>query len=203
MPELYEPGAGTRPHSLVPPARLPCPQRNRPGQVANWLLPCRYLTWKIVRSRASRVRWWYQAERAWWRRRQAKPVRGGAGRGRMGEQAGGLGDGERDHAGVGGRRLVRPDRGGCPGVGAVAEQGGGDGADGQGGHDQHGVPGDRGVEPDLGLIQPEAALPGPEILFHRPAAARRRGSAGSATPAGRRERSSSRRPARRWPGGGG
>jgi hypothetical protein len=30
------------------------------------------------------------------------------------------------------------------------------------------VPGDRGVEPDLGLIQAEAALPGPELLFSRP-----------------------------------
>src|SRR5262245_50962321 len=49
----------------------------------------------------------------------------------MGEQPGGLGDGERDHSRVGGRGLVRPDRGGCPGVGAAAEQGGGGGADGQ------------------------------------------------------------------------
>ena len=63
------------------------------------------------------------------------------------------------------------DRGGCPGVGAAAEQGGGDGADGQGGHDQHGVPGDRVVEADLGLAEAEASLPGLEIFFSRPAAA--------------------------------
>ena len=33
------------------------------------------------------------------------------------------------------------------------------------GHDQHGVPGDRGVEPDLGLVQPEAVLPASEFSF--------------------------------------
>ena len=92
------------------------------------------------------------------------------GGGRMGEQPGGLGDGERDHSRVGGRWLVRPDRRGCPGVGAAAQQGGGDGADSQGGHHQHGVPGDRGVEPDLRLIEPEAALTRAEILFYWPAA---------------------------------
>jgi hypothetical protein len=59
---------------------------------------------------------------------------------------------------VGWRRLIWPYGFGCLGIGAVAEQRGGDRADGQGGHDQHGVPGDRGVEPDLGLIEPEAAL---------------------------------------------
>jgi hypothetical protein len=48
----------------------------------------------------------------------------------MGEQPGGFGDGERDHPGVGGRWLVRPDRGGWPDVGAAAEQGGGDDAAG-------------------------------------------------------------------------
>ena len=79
-----------------------------------------------------------------------------------------LRDGQRDHAGLGGRRLVGPDRGRCLGVGAVAEQGGGDGADGQGGHDQHGVAGDRGVEPDLALVQAEAALAELEIFFSRP-----------------------------------
>jgi hypothetical protein len=67
-------------------------------------------------------------------------------------------DGERDHPRVGGRRLDRECRGRCLGVGAAAEQGGGDGVDGQGAHDQHGVPGDRGVEPDLGLVEPEAVL---------------------------------------------
>ena len=94
-----------------------------------------------------------------------------AGRGRMGEQPGGLGDGERDHSRVGGRGLVRPDRAGCPGAGAAAEQGGGDGADGQGGHHQHGVPGDRVVQADLGLVEAEAALTGSEIFFNWPAAA--------------------------------
>jgi hypothetical protein len=57
----------------------------------------------------------------------------------------------------------------CLGTGAVPELGGRDGADGQGGHDQDGVPGDRGVEPDLGLIQAEEVLAGPELLFHGPA----------------------------------
>jgi CRP-like cAMP-binding protein len=33
------------------------------------------------------------------------------------------------------------------------------------------VPGDRGEQPDLGLVKPEAALPGSEIFFNRPAAA--------------------------------
>lgn len=44
--------------------------------------------------------------------------------------------------------------GGGPGVGAVYELGGGDGADGQGGYDQNGVPGDRGGEPDLDSSSP-------------------------------------------------
>jgi hypothetical protein len=82
----------------------------------------------------------------------------------VGEQPPGLGDGERDHAGVGGRGLVWECRGGWLGAGAAAELGGGDGADGQGGHDQHGVPGDGGVEADLGLIEPEAALRGRHTL---------------------------------------
>ena len=87
----------------------------------------------------------------------------------MREQAPGFGDGERDHAGVGGRWLVRVHRGGCGGAGTAAQQGGGDGADGQGGHDQHGVPGDRGVEADLGLVEPEAALAELEAFFYWPA----------------------------------
>jgi hypothetical protein len=98
-----------------------------------------------------------------------EPSGGGAGQGRMGEQPGGLGDGQRSHSRIGGQGLVWPDRGGCPCAGA-AEQGGCDGAYGQGGHDQHSVPGDRGMQPDLGLIEPEAAFPGSEILFNRPAA---------------------------------
>ena len=120
-------------------------------------------------SGASRVRWWYQRARAWWRRLQASQCAAWPGGARPGEQAGDLGDGQRDHARVGGGRLAGPDRRRCLGIGAVLEQGGGDGADGQGGHDQHGVPGDRGVEPDLGLIEAEAVLAGPESFFHRPA----------------------------------
>jgi hypothetical protein len=95
-------------------------------------------------------------------------VRGVAGRAGPGEQAGRLGDGQRDHARVSRGRLARLDRGWRLGIGAAPEQGGGDGADGQGGHDQHGVPGDRGVKPDLGLIQPEGVLAGPESLFSQP-----------------------------------
>ncbi len=93
---------------------------------------------------------------------------GGAGRGRMGEQPGSFGDGQRDHPRVGGRQLVRPARGGGPGVGAAAQEGGSDDADGQGSDGQHGVPGDRGEQPDLGLIEPEAAFPRSEIFFNRP-----------------------------------
>jgi hypothetical protein len=85
------------------------------------------------------------------------------------EQAPGFRDGERDHPELSGRGLVRERWGGCLGVGAASEQGGGDGADGQGGHDQHGVPGDRGVEADLGLVEPEAVLAEFEIFFGRPA----------------------------------
>ena len=95
---------------------------------------------------------------AWW-----------AGRvGEGGEQAGDLGDGQRDHARVGGRRLIWPGRGWRLGVGALPQRGGGDGADGQGRHDQHGVPGDRGVEPDLGLVEAEAVLAEAEFFFSQP-----------------------------------
>jgi hypothetical protein len=68
-------------------------------------------------------------------------------------------DGQRDHAGLGGRWLVGADRGWRLGIGAVGQQRGGDGADGQGGHDQHGVAGDGGVEPGLALIEAEASRP--------------------------------------------
>jgi hypothetical protein len=91
-------------------------------------------------------------------------VDGGAGRGGQGQQAGDLGGGQRDHAGVGGRGLAGPERGRRLGVGAVPELGGGDGADGQGGHDQDGVPGDGGVEADLGFIQAEEVLRGRHTL---------------------------------------
>ena len=70
---------------------------------------------------------------------------------------------------MGGRWLVRPGWRRGPGVGAAAEQGGGDGADGQGSHDQHGVPGDRGVEADLGLVEAEAVLAELEALLRGPA----------------------------------
>lgn len=62
------------------------------------------------------------------------PVLGVAGRagrvGERGDQAGDLGDAQRDHAGVGRRRLVRSDRRGCLSIGAPLEGCGDDGADG-------------------------------------------------------------------------
>src|ERR1039457_3183182 len=88
--------------------------------------------------------------------------------GRGGEQASDLRDGERDEAGVGGRRLVRAGRRRCLPVGLVAEKSGGDGADREGGAGQDGVPGDRGVEPDLGLVQAELVLPELESFFNQP-----------------------------------
>ena len=94
------------------------------------------------------------------------PGQGPGGEG--GEQALDLGDGQRDHAGLGGRRLICADWGRCLGVGAVAHEGGGDGADGEGGHDEHGVAGDRGVEPGLALVEAEAVLAEFKIFFSRP-----------------------------------
>jgi hypothetical protein len=38
------------------------------------------------------------------------------------------------------------------------QQGGGDGTSRQGGHDQDGVADDRGIQPDLGLVEPEAVF---------------------------------------------
>jgi len=87
-----------------------------------------------------------------------QPVPGEAWRGGLGEQAGDLGYGQRDHAGVGWRWLAGPDRERGLRAGAVPEQGGGDGADSRRSHDQHGVAGDGGVEADLGLVQAEAVL---------------------------------------------
>ena len=67
-----------------------------------------------------------------------QPVAGVAGRARTGEDSGeqvpDLRDGQRDHSRVGGWLLIGPGRRWCLGAGAVAEQGGGDGADRQGGH---------------------------------------------------------------------
>src|SRR5207245_9034802 len=80
----------------------------------------------------------------------------------------GFGDGQRDHARGGWGWLARPDGRRRLGIGAVAQQGGGDGADSQGGHDQHGVAGDRGVEADLGLVQTEAVLTEFKAFFYRP-----------------------------------
>ena len=85
-----------------------------------------------------------------------------------GEQPLDFADGERDQAGVAGRRLVWPDRRRCLGIGAVPELGGGDGADGEGGHDEHEVAADRGVEPGLALVEPEVVLPELEFFFNRP-----------------------------------
>ena len=97
-----------------------------------------------------------------------QPVPGMGGRVRVqescGEQAADLRDGQRDHPGLGGRRLIRPDWRRRLGIGAVFQQGGGNGADRQGGHDQHDMTGDRGIEPDLALVQAEAVLAELEIL---------------------------------------
>src|SRR5215472_14779068 len=61
----------------------------------------------------------------------ARPVLGEAGRGRRrGEQAGDLGNGQRGHSKVSGRWLIRVYWQRRLGIGAVAQQGGGDGADG-------------------------------------------------------------------------
>ncbi len=92
------------------------------------------------------------------------PGQGPAGEG--GEQALDLRHGQRDRARLGGRRLIGPDWGRCLGVGAVTQEGGGDGADGQGGHDEHGVAGDRGVQPGLALVEAEAVLAEFEIFFY-------------------------------------
>jgi len=48
--------------------------------------------------------------------------------------------GQRDRAGLGGRRLACPDRGGAWGIGAILQQRGAGGADGEGSHDEHSVP---------------------------------------------------------------
>jgi hypothetical protein len=59
-----------------------------------------------------------------------RPVFGEAGPGGLhGEQAGDLRDGQWGHPGVGGRRLIRVHWRRRLGIGAVAQQGGGDGAD--------------------------------------------------------------------------
>jgi hypothetical protein len=87
---------------------------------------------------------------------------------RVGEQSPDLADGERDEAGVGGRRGVRAGGRRGLGVGAVPERCGGDGADRESGHDQHDVPQDGGVEAGLALVQAEAALSQLEALLNRP-----------------------------------
>jgi hypothetical protein len=76
-----------------------------------------------------------------------------------------FGNGERDHAWVGWRRLLGMHRHGRLGAGPVLEVRGGDGADRQGGHDQDGVPQDRMVEADLRLIEAEPVLAELEVLF--------------------------------------
>jgi hypothetical protein len=65
-----------------------------------------------------------------------------------------------------GRRLVWPGGRWRLGAGAVAELGGGDGADGEGGHDEHEVAADGGVEPCLALVQAEVVLSELESFFH-------------------------------------
>jgi len=99
-------------------------------------------------------------------------VRGVAGQSGLqeqgGEQAPDFRDGQRDHPGLGGGRLIRAGWWWCLAVGAVFEQGGGGGADDQGGHDQHEVAGDGGVEADLGLIQAEVVLAELEFFLNRP-----------------------------------
>ena len=96
-------------------------------------------------------------------------VRWGQGPGGQGsEEALDLRDGQRDHARVSWRRLVRPDRWRGLGAGAVFQQGCGDGADGQRGHDQDEVAGDRGVQPGLALVQAEGILAELEYFFSRP-----------------------------------
>ena len=88
--------------------------------------------------------------------------------GQGGEQALDLRDSQRDHAWFGGRRLIGPDRGWCLGIGAVFQEGGGDGADRQGGHHQHGVAEDRGVQAGLALVEAEAVLAELEIFLNQP-----------------------------------
>ena len=91
----------------------------------------------------------------------------------------GLGDGQRDQAGLGRRGLVGGGRRRGLGVGAGAELGGGDGADGEGGHDQHGVAEDRGVEAGLALVETEVVLAELEVSPRPATSAPLRGSAGS------------------------
>src|SRR5271163_807551 len=69
-------------------------------------------------------------------------------------------DGERDQAGLAGRRLVWSGGRRC--------LGGGDGADSEGAHDEHEVAADRGVEPGLALVQAEVVLSEFESFFHWP-----------------------------------
>jgi hypothetical protein len=73
--------------------------------------------------------------RAWWRRRQVNqctiwPERAGPEQ-EDGEQSPDLRDGQRDHAGANRGRLLGPGRHWRPGISAVPEQGGRDGADRQ------------------------------------------------------------------------
>jgi hypothetical protein len=121
-------------------------------------------------SRSSRVRWWNQFVRAWWRRVQpdhqmTSPGGGGrpaASRRRTSGTVSGIMPGRLEAAG-------RVGRAAAPGAGPGLEQGGGDSTDRERCHDQHGVPGDRVIEPDLRLIQAEAVLAELEAFFDRPA----------------------------------
>jgi hypothetical protein len=95
------------------------------------------------------------------------PRRARAGRGH-GEQALDLRDGQRDHPGIDRGRLAGPDWRRRLGIGAVPQQGSGDGAGRQRCHDQDSMASDRDVEPDLGLVQAKAVLAKFEIFFNRP-----------------------------------
>ncbi len=83
--------------------------------------------------------------------------------------------GQRDHAWVGQGPLTGPNGRRCLGVGAVAQQGGGDGADGQGGqggYDDDGVAGDRGVEAHAASLAADPRITG---RHHQAGTARRNG----------------------------
>ena len=105
--------------------------------------------------------------------------------------------------GVGGRRLIGPDRWWRVGVGAVAQLGGGDGADGEGGHDEDGVAGDRVVEADLGLVEAEVVFAELEAFFDGPAQSRGADQPGLGHRLAFGDVAVMERPVRRWSGGGG
>jgi hypothetical protein len=86
----------------------------------------------------------------------------------VGEQVLDFPDAERDQAWVCGRLAAGSGWRRGLGVGALAELGGGDGADREGGHDQDEVAQDGGVEAGLALVQAEAVLGQLEAFLSRP-----------------------------------